>query len=934
MLRVLNCLTEEHVWQFVLPASAMCLVVSLAAISLLRRARITGGHIRLVWTGIAGTVFGCGIWGTHFIAILGYRPGITIAYGIELTVASLIVAVAVSSAGFWLAVNGPARWRSYLGGAVVGGGIACMHYLGISALQLPGHVRWSIDLVLASILFALMFATAALIVAQRRHDTPGTVAGAVLLTLAILSHHFTGMAAVEVVPDPTVVSSLAALSSSALAMSIAVTAAAVLGMTLLGAFADIRLRERTHWLHLAIGSMSQGFLLFDRDERLVAANDRYIQIYGLSPAVVKPGITLRELIQYHSASGALSSNAEQYRAELLAARRQRRPISNVLELKNGRSILVSDQLTPDGGWLALHEDITERRQAESALRAAHVAARQAHARLLDAFDLVPEGLVLLDAEDRYVLWNRRFAEIYPVSQGVRFEDNVRAGLAAGLHPDAAGREEAWLAERMERHRRSQDAHEQRVSGDRWVRVEERRTADGGSIGMRIDITDLKRREASFRLLFDGNPAPMWVYDRETLGFIAVNDAAVEKYGYSRDQFLAMTVLDLRPHEEREAIRAVIQANEGGWVQGTVRRHFKADGTRLDVALYGRSLRHEGRDAALVTAIDITERTRAEDDVRRTREFLNTLIEHVPAMIIVKDANDLRYVLVNRAAEEYFGLPRETIIGSTAAEIFSESSAAAIAEYDRQLLTTLQTRQIREYSLLLPGNESRSVTSTRLAILSDDGKPRYLVTVIQDVTEAKQAEARIQHMAHIAHHDPLTGLPNRAAFNARLAAAFETASAAAGFALLCIDLDHFKEVNDVFGHAFGDTVLLEIARRLWAAAEGDFIGRFGGDEFIAIAPADAAGSLAERMLTAVPGALDIEGQRVRIGLSIGIAVCPADATDATTLLGHADAALYRAKASGRGGACFFDAEKDKRWREIIIRPLPPEPYVDVPDAGAG
>jgi diguanylate cyclase (GGDEF)-like protein len=194
--------------------------------------------------------------------------------------------------------------------------------------------------------------------------------------------------------------------------------------------------------------------------------------------------------------------------------------------------------------------------------------------------------------------------------------------------------------------------------------------------------------------------------------------------------------------------------------------------------------------------------------------------------------------------------------------------------------------------------------------------RYLLGVVEDVTERKRAEARIEHLAH---HDPLTNLPNRAALNACLASMLEN-SAATGesFAVLCIDLDRFKEVNDVFGHSVGDAMLAEISRRLQQTAGGAFVGRIGGDEFIIIAadgeqPAGAE-KLSDELLACADKEMDIAGHSLRMGLSIGVAIYPGDGLDAGTLIANADAALYRAKAEGRGTIRFFEREMDKRLRD--------------------
>jgi diguanylate cyclase (GGDEF)-like protein len=191
-----------------------------------------------------------------------------------------------------------------------------------------------------------------------------------------------------------------------------------------------------------------------------------------------------------------------------------------------------------------------------------------------------------------------------------------------------------------------------------------------------------------------------------------------------------------------------------------------------------------------------------------------------------------------------------------------------------------------------------------------------VAAHEDVTEQKRAEQRIAHMAH---YDTLTDLPNRAAFKDSMAATLDRAAATGEqFAVLSIDLDRFKEANDTYGHLVGDALLNEVARRLQAAAGGIFVARIGGDEF-AIIVADgeqpaAAEALAERLLAAFADDFEVEGHKLKLGLSIGAAVYPTDGTDAKTLMVNADATLYRAKAETRGAVMFFEPEMGFRLRE--------------------
>jgi diguanylate cyclase (GGDEF)-like protein len=541
MFRVLNCLGGEHDLRLVVLAGLICFIASVVAISLFHRATATEGGVRTAWLALAGVATGCGIWATHFIAMLAYEPGVPVAYDIRLTVLSLVLAIAITYVGLGVALRRQSRWRPVLGGAIVGAGVASMHYTGMWALELPGRVAWSPDLVAVSVALGIVFGSAALAVAVRREDPRGTLIAGLLLTLAIVSHHFTAMGAAEIVPDPGRAFDQFSMSPAMLAIAIANAALAILGLSFAGALADRRLKEKGQQMATAVNNMSQGLVMFDATERLVMCNDRYLEMYGLSPEDAKPGSTLQEIIRNRVATGTLARDPDEYRAELLEAISDGEITKWIVEGPDGRAIAVTNKPMSGGAWVATHEDITERRRAE------------------------------------------------------------------------------------------------------------------------------------------------------------------------------------------------------------------------------------------------------------------------------------------------------------------------------------------------------------------------------------------QRIAHLAHHDPLTDLPNRVSFNNHLGATLAQAAAAEeSFALFSVDLDRFKEVNDVFGHAVGDELLREVTRRLQGAAQGGFVARLGGDEFALIAsdgpqPATAE-TLAERLLEAFRDDLHIDGHPLRIGLSIGVAIYPADGADAETLIANADAALYRAKADGRGTIRFFEADMDKLLRE--------------------
>jgi diguanylate cyclase (GGDEF)-like protein/PAS domain S-box-containing protein len=675
MFRVLTCLTGEHDLRLVALAGVICFLASGAAVILMHRAAASCGRARAIWIATAGTATGSGIWATHFIAMLAYNPGVVAGYGMVLTVLSLVAAIAVTSLGFALAVGGRARWAPPLGGAIVGAGVACMHYLGMSALELPGRIEWAADLVFASIVLGIAFAAPAVALARLDARPTCSAVAAVLLTLAIVSHHFTAMGAVRIVADPARAIDALMLSPDALALTIAAAAIALIGMCIVASIADRRaknlLHDRNLLLDAALNNMVQGVNMFDAQARLVLLNDRYLQMYRLSPEVVKPGCTIRDLVECRIRSGTFFAiDPEQYIADLVGALLyDRTPSVKTLELDDGRVIAVSSQPMAAGGWVVTHEDVSARQ-------------------------------------------------------------------------------------------------------------------------------------------------------------------------------------------------------------------------------------------------------RAVKELERTRNFLDTVLENVPATIIVKNARDLRYILLNRASEDFYGVERERFLGKTAHDVFPPGEADDMEARDRRSLAEGGRQVFNARPIETPANGRRLVTSTRVAIMGEDGAPQYLVNVLQDVTEHKRAEARIAHMAHF---DGLTDLPNRAAFNECLETTLERATREKErFALLCLDLDRFKEVNDVFGHVVGDALLRQVAARIADAAGEAFLARLGGDEFAVIAgggpqPAGAA-VLAEALMAAFAEDFAVGGDRLHVGVSIGVAIFPADGADVSSLLANANAALHRAKTGGRGAIRFFEADMDHRLRE--------------------
>src|ERR1700742_3474478 len=255
------------------------------------------------------------------------------------------------------------------------------------------------------------------------------------------------------------------------------------------------------------------------------------------------------------------------------------------------------------------EIVRMRAEAEAAI----AEARKSHERLRQAIDLLPQGIVFLDAEGRYILWNKKYSEIYHRSSdlfqpGARLHDTIRIGVARGDYPEAVGREEQWINERLGRLYQPAARHEQMLADVRCILIEERLTGDGGIVGLRVDITELKQREASFRLLFDSNPVPMIVCALDDERVLGVNDAAVEHYGYSRPEFEKLTIRSIQAFESEPPWAGDHSSDE---LNARTWKHVRADGTLIDLAIYSRQLVYAGQPAVLLALMDITERKRAE-----------------------------------------------------------------------------------------------------------------------------------------------------------------------------------------------------------------------------------------------------------------------------------------------------------------------------------
>jgi diguanylate cyclase (GGDEF)-like protein/PAS domain S-box-containing protein len=286
---------------------------------------------------------------------------------------------------------------------------------------------------------------------------------------------------------------------------------------------------------------------------------------------------------------------------------------------------------------------------------------------------------------------------------------------------------------------------------------------------------------------------------------------------------------------------------------------------------------------------------------RERELLEVFLEHIPDNVYFKD-RDSRFVCISRAMADYFGLAGpEQALGKTDSDIFSSGHADQALADEQEIMRTGQSKiGLEEKETWPDGHESWALT-TKVPLKNRYGKIIGTMGISHNITDRKQADLRIRYMAL---HDALTGLPNRILLEDR--------RNQQSVAVLMLDLDRFKNVNDSFGHYVGDRLLEAVSKRLQASLrDSDILARLGGDEFVIGLPmvADNRGieTFAQKVLSKLGEPFRIEGHELKVSASIGISVYPTDGEIPEALLQFADAAMYQAKKERRGIYCFFTPE---------------------------
>ena len=424
----------------------------------------------------------------------------------------------------------------------------------------------------------------------------------------------------------------------------------------------------------------------------------------------------------------------------------------------------------------------------------------------------------------------------------------------------------------------------------------------------VPLTEDLIREADGLFLGLLRNALIGVYIIQNGLFRYVNPRFAEMFGYAQKDICGrFGPADLIEPQDLDKVQEAIDKRIDGSAE-TAHYTFHGshrEGRALELEVFGTRTEFAGKPAIIGMLIDITARRAAERTATEQLNFTAQLIEAIPSPLFFKDEQG-RYVGCNKAFEAFLGSPRDAIIGRTVFELSPPDLAQRYHAADQALLDNPGV-QTYEASVESAGGQRRDVIFSKATYLKADGQLGGLVGVITDITQRKQTEALIWMQAN---YDALTGLPNRRLLNDRLAELVKrTHRSHDCVAVMFIDLDRFKEVNDTLGHEAGDRLLVEAARRIVACLrESDTVARQGGDEFTVLLPGMAERApierIAEDIIQSLCQPFQLGNDVAYVSASIGITLCPADATTPADILKNADQAMYHAKEAGRNRFSYF------------------------------
>ena len=667
----------------------------------------------------------------------------------------------------------------------------------------------------------------------------------------------------------------------------------------------------------AIDSSPDGIGIFDKEGRLVACNAQYAALYapGKSPTSLA-GTPFRTIVETAFDHSELISPADaEDRAGWIEGRIERHLAGDgrlrQYRTRDGRWMQGKTVRTPLGGIVGVFTDISETKRAEAAYQT--VLAEESL-----VLEILPVGVAFVEKRT-IVRCNRRLEMILGYAPGE---------LAGKPTRMLYGSQGAWQTVGADTYARLKSGGI--VEDDVRMVMKDGSTIWCHSLGRALDPADpesaaifaysdardrraaenaLRESEAMYRNLVETSNDLIWSVDLEGR-WTYLNGAAVRRiWGAETADLLGRPFYDSLVPEVRERDRAVFQQilrGEPAYDYET--RHLRRDGVPVDLSFNAIPLRSPGGEVigATGTARDITE----------SKQAAAALYESVARLRLAVDAADLYYWEWAVADNSFsWGRDPSALLGLAASGSRAKPDFRTLIHpddrerYEDAYARTLETGEPHSCEFRIVGREGqiRWLSARGRMVYADNGAPARVIGVSQDVSERKRQEEEVRYLAY---HDTLTGLPNRRLLDDRLRQSVFSAQRRDGrLAVMVIDLDHFKNVNDSLGHKAGDAVLREVANRLMGCVrKADTLARQGGDEFVIVIPdlglETDCSIVAEKILRTLVPEFRVDGRSFTIGASIGISLFPGDAGDGEAMLRNADVAMYRAKELGRNNYRFY------------------------------
>ncbi|POF30990.1 diguanylate cyclase [Roseibium marinum] len=605
------------------------------------------------------------------------------------------------------------------------------------------------------------------------------------------------------------------------------------------------------------------------------------------------------------------------------------------------------------GFLFVVRDISERKALEKKLSDVALT-------LEDALEAISEGFAIFDSDDRLIICNDNYRDIYTHSTaaivpGSRFEDILRFGLNSSQYNTGGLSDDEWIGQRLEKHRKADGSViEQNLADGRWLRISETRTRSGGTAGIRADITELKearaRAESAYKnlsLMADNVSASITEIDLEGL-CVFINKTGCEWFDGSPEELIGTSLRDRLPWKEREVLRPIFrQALLGQKVASEVSLNFP-DGVRRECHLdCNPRVNDQGDVEGLVVLVnDITDRKKTEQTLaelyaitstrelcheEKIAEILSLGCEHFELPFgIISDIDEDRYTLTHTHAPEGELVPGTTFpLGDTYCALTLQANGpiatanAAQSEFAQHPCYELFALETYIGAPLLidgvphgtinfsaPEPRKRDFTAAEIQIVR-----QFADWIGHEIARQRDHQALMDakiNLERVASIDDLTQVLNRRAFLERANTEIQRfRRSKQPFTAVMLDIDNFKQINDQFGHAAGDEVLARFSRSISNALRAvDVFGRVGGEEFCLIlheTQENEALLVCERLRRKILTDLQMEQIEQTITCSMGLAVAAREDIEFSTLMQKADTALYQAKASGRNKCVIFGSE---------------------------